>query len=103
VKLHPEPARPDIPVKGKPLPFDTRNKNGLSVRFGLEEKGPGVYFIAHGKEGKDNGVIPPQGQGTQTGRGFFPLPAKGPGVKQAEFFLYGKPQFGFGRGRRFFT
>jgi hypothetical protein len=39
--------------------------------------------------------------GAQAGGGSFPFPAKDCGVKQAEFFLYGKPEFGF--GKRFFT
>jgi hypothetical protein len=103
VKRRPGPVRPDIPVKGKPLPLDAGNKNGLSILFGPAKKGPGIYFVVHGKEGKDNGMIPPQGVGTQTGGGSFPLPAKGRGVKQAEFLLYGKPEFDFGKGRRFFT
>jgi hypothetical protein len=46
-------------------------------------------------------VIPPQSLGTQAGGGSFPLPAKNRGVEQGKFFLYGKPEFGF--GKRFFT
>jgi hypothetical protein len=90
-----------IAVKAKILSFNTGNKKEFSLRLGPAEQGSCVYFIIPGKKGKDNGMILPGFKSPKPGGGFFPLPAKSRGIKEAEFFLYGKPDGGFGKEGRF--